>query len=134
MVTASTTSDATYSSAVNTGESPASRALSTPSGMPAPICETKIRNTPSQPAGQKLGSGAVGSHMARVSSFSARIRSSLDMQQAIIRVGSEYGRLGSQTTTMQLARADPEQRFARQNAPAVGLDVRLQPVAPARLV
>src|SRR5205807_2416925 len=70
--------------------------MMTPNGMPAASGITNIRNTPATPAGQKYGSGAVGSHWARTSSFSARVKSSL----VISTVGAEYGWAGRPEATM----------------------------------
>src|SRR5919199_1553130 len=80
MVTASTTSDAMYRPAMATGEIPALRAISTPSGIPAPICVTNTRKTPQAPLGQSVGRGAVGSNRARVNWLARGVRSSLDMR------------------------------------------------------
>src|SRR5919202_6860508 len=80
MVTASTTSDAMYRPAMATGEIPALRAISTPSGIPAPICVTNTRNTPQAPPGQSVGRGAVGSNRARLNWLARVVRSSLDMR------------------------------------------------------
>ena len=82
-VNARMTSEAAYRPAMPRGLMPRSCALSTPLGMPRPICVTKMRNTPMAPVGHKSGSGAVGSSIARVNcwrnvfSWSSVIRSGL---------------------------------------------------------
>ena len=60
-VTAMKMSETKYIPAITSGETPASRAISTPSGMPPPIGTRKSRNAPQNPVGQMAGRGAVGS-------------------------------------------------------------------------
>ena len=62
LVMASTTSEARYRPAVVSGGNPASRAISTPIGIPPLIGgRQNNRNTPSKPLGQLGGKGANGS-------------------------------------------------------------------------
>src|SRR5919199_2125594 len=117
MVTASTTSDAMYRPAITTGEIPALRAISTPSGIPVPICVTNTRKTPQAPPGQSVGRGAVGSSRARVNWLARVVRSSLDMRGG--RLASMAAR--GQATPEWLARAGAEERLAGQDAAAARL-------------
>src|SRR5438552_576065 len=116
IVTASTTSDARYRPAMATGGMPALRPISTPSGIPAPICVTNTRKTPHAPAGQSVGSGAVGSNTARVNWLARVVRSSLDIQGVggVCRPEALEDQNG-------LARTDAQEGLAGQGASAARL-------------
>src|SRR5262249_5282592 len=56
-----TESGTQYIRAIQIGETPAARAISTPSGMPPPIGTRNNKKAPQNPTGQPAGRGAVGS-------------------------------------------------------------------------